>query len=56
MDKSVIEMVLDSDWTDLKDYVEHNAALKIKERIDRKKQDIIDNINNGNISNISDMY
>ncbi len=45
--KSVIQMVLDSDWREMTKFVEQRAATKIKEKIDHKKQIIIDGMNEG---------
>lgn len=42
---SVIQMVLDSNWTDLTKYTEQQAARKIQEKIQAKKDIIIDRLN-----------
>ena len=47
MKESVIKMVLDNNWADLNKYVESTAAKKIKSKIDQKKTDIIEAINEG---------
>ncbi len=42
---SVIQMVLDNNWTDLTKYTEQIAAQKIQEKIQAKKQIIRDRLN-----------
>jgi hypothetical protein len=42
---SVINMVLDKDWTELKRYIEDKSAQHIKARIDDKKVDVLAKIN-----------
>ena len=44
---SVIQMVLDSNWTDLTRHVEQRAANKITEKISDKKEEIRDRFNVG---------
>ena len=43
--ESVIKMTLDSNWDDLNSYVEKRAADKILDKIDLKKQEIVDKLN-----------
>jgi len=45
--ESVIQMVLDSNWTDMTKYTERKAATKISEKIAEKKQEIVDIMNRG---------
>ena len=47
MDDSIIQMVLDSNWTDLTRHVEKRAANKITDRIATKKEEIRDRFNAG---------
>jgi predicted thioesterase len=42
---SIINMILDKDWTTLKTYVEDKSAQHIKARIDDKKVDVLAKIN-----------
>ncbi len=44
---SVIQMVLDGNWTDLTKYTEKEAARKIQEKIQAKKEIIRDHLNAG---------
>jgi len=44
---SIIQMVLDSDWTELTKYTERKAASKISEKINKKKSEIIAKLNSG---------
>jgi hypothetical protein len=44
---SVIQMVLDGNWSDLTKYTEKQAAIKIQEKIQAKKAIIIDHLNAG---------
>ena len=44
---SIIKLILDNNWADLNKYVESTAAKKIKSKIDQKKTDIIEAINEG---------
>jgi len=44
---SVIQMVLDGNWSDLTKYTEKQAAIKIQEKIQAKKEIIIDHLNAG---------
>ena len=43
----MIQMVLDGNWTDLTKYTEKQAAIKIHEKIQAKKQIIRDRLNAG---------
>jgi len=44
---SLIQMVLDSNWTDLTKYTERKAASKLSEKINQKKDEIIAKFNAG---------
>ena len=44
---SLIQMVLDSNWTDLTKHVEQKAASKMAERINSKKEEIVARLNTG---------
>lgn len=45
--ESVIQMVLDSNWTDMTKYTEQKAAAKISEKIAEKKSEIVSRMNDG---------
>ena len=44
---SLIQMVLDSNWTDLTKYTERKAAAKLSEKINQKKDEIRTKFNVG---------
>ena len=44
---SVIQMVLDGNWTDMSKYTEQRAANKISNKIMEKKKEIIARLNAG---------
>ena len=44
---SLIQMVLDSNWTDLTKYTEQKAASKLSEKIGEKKDEIRTRFNTG---------
>ena len=44
---SLIQMVLDANWTDLTKHVEQKAAAKISDKIAEKKSEIVTRFNAG---------
>jgi len=44
---SVMELIMDSNWSELTTHVEKLASDKIKQKIDLKKQDVIERLNAG---------
>ena len=44
---SIIQKVLDGDWVEITNYTERQAALKIAEKIEEKKKEIIARLNAG---------
>lgn len=45
MEKSLIDMVLDNNWVEVKESIETKIANMIMARIDDKKREIVSNIN-----------
>jgi len=45
--ESIIQMVLDSDWTEMTQYTEKKAAEKIAKRISDKKEEVVAALNAG---------
>ena len=48
---SLVQMVLDGNWSDMTKYTEQKAAIKIQEKIKAKKEIIRDRLNVGFESN-----
>ena len=44
---SIIQMVLDGNWTDLTKHTEQKAASKLSEKISEKKAEIVSRFNDG---------
>ena len=44
---SVIQMVLDSNWTDMTKYTEQKAAKRLSEKIAEKKEELVTRFNDG---------
>jgi len=44
---SIIQMVLDSNWSDLTKYTEQKAGARISEKIAEKKKEIVSSFNTG---------
>ncbi len=44
---SIIQMVLDGNWTDLTKHTEQKAASKLSEKISEKKAEIVASLNTG---------